>query len=111
MGAVLPGEKAQIRYGVENAGSVRIWPWMAGVTPSRKRCLEVFPAHTTYYAILAEGYDGRVVTRSLTLPVETQPAAPAPELHFAFLPRDMNDDLGFPRAENPWRTRRPRPRT
>jgi hypothetical protein len=111
VGAIFRGEKAQICYGVENARSVRILPWMAGVTPSPRRCLEVFPNHTTHYTILAEGYDGRVVMRSLTLPVETEPAAPAPVLHFAFFPREMNYNLGFPRVENLWRTQQPRPKT
>jgi hypothetical protein len=111
VGAVLPGEKAMICYGVENARSVRISPWMAGVTPYPKRCLEVFPDHTTHYTILAEGYDGGVVTRSLTLPVEAEPPAPAPVLHFASSPREMHYNLGFNRVENLWRSRQPRPKT
>ena len=100
VGAVLPGERALICYGVENAKRVRISPWMAGVTPSLKRCLEVFPDHTTHYTILAEGYDGGVVTRSLTLPVEAEPPAPAPVLDFAYSPREMHHDPGFHRVEN-----------
>jgi hypothetical protein len=110
-GAVLPGERALICYGVENARTVRISPWMDRVTPSFKRCLEVFPEHTTHYTILAEGYDGRVVTRSLTLPVTVEPAAPAPVLHFAFLPCEMHYNLGFHRVENLWRFRQTRPTT
>ena len=43
IGTVLPGQKALICYGVENTKTVRISPWMAGVTPSLRRCLEVFP--------------------------------------------------------------------
>ena len=110
-GTVLPGEGAMICYGVENAKSVRISPWMAGVTPSLKRCLEVFPDHTTHYTILAEGYDGGVVTRSLTLPVAAEPPAPAPILDFAFSPRAMQYGLGFHRVENLWRARQARPKT
>jgi hypothetical protein len=86
VGTVLPGQKAMLCYGVENAKSVRISPWMTGVTPSPKRCLEVFPDHTTHYTILAEGYDGVVVTRSLTLPVAAEPPAPEPIIDFAFSP-------------------------
>lgn len=94
-GTVQPGEKALICYGVANARSVRILPWMAGVTPSLKRCLEVSPDHTTHYTIMAEGYDGGVVTRSLTLPVEAEPPAPAPVLEFAFSPGEMHYNLGI----------------
>ena len=111
VGAVLPGEKALICYGVENARHVRISPWMAGVTPSLKRCLEVFPDHTTHYTILAEGYDGGVVTRSLTLPVAAEPTAPDPVLDFASSPREMHYNLGFHRVENLWPARQPRPKT
>jgi hypothetical protein len=111
VGAVAPGEKALICYGVENARFVRISPWMAGVTPALKRCLEVSPDRTTHYMILAEGYDGGVVVRSLILPVEAEPQAPAPVLDFAFSPREMHYNLGFYRVENLWRSRQPRPRT
>jgi len=100
VGAVLPGEKALICYGVENARSVRISPWMAGVIPSPNRCLEVFPDHTTHYTILAEGYDGGVVARSLILPVEAEPPGPAPLLDFASSARENS---GFHRVENLWR--------
>ena len=105
-GAILRGEKALICYGVENARSVRISPWMAGVIPSPNRCLEVFPDHTTHYTILAEGYDGGVVARSLILPVEAEPARPAPIFDFAFSAREMHYNLGFP-----WRSRQPSPKT
>ena len=111
VGAVLPGEKALICYGVQNARHVRISPWMAGVTPSPKRCLEVSPNHTTHYTILAEGYDGGVVTRSLTLPVEAEPPARAPVLEFAFSPGEMHYNLGFDGVENLWRTRQRQPKT
>jgi hypothetical protein len=111
VGAVLPGEKALICYGVENTRNVRILPWMAGVTPSLKRCLEVFPNHTTHYTILAEGYDGGVVTRSLMLPVETERPAPAAVLEFAFSPRETHYNWGFHRVEALWRTRQWHPKT
>jgi hypothetical protein len=111
VGTVLPGQKALICYGVENTKAVRISPWMAGVTPSLKRCLEVFPDHTTHYTILAEGYDGGVVTRSLTLPVAAEPTAPDPVLDFASSPREMHYNLGFHRVENLWPARQPRPKT
>jgi hypothetical protein len=110
-GTVQPGEKATLCYGVENAKSVRISPWMAGVTPSPKRCLDVFPDHTTHYTILAEGYDGGVVTRSLTLPVEAEPEPPPPVLHFAFSRREMHYNLGFQPVEDLWQAQPARPKT
>ena len=70
----MPGEKAQLCYGVENAKAVRISPSLDAVTPAANRCLEIVPEHTTHYTILAEGYDGHVVTRVITLVVETMPA-------------------------------------
>jgi hypothetical protein len=73
VGALLPGETAQLCYGVENAKSVRISPWVTGVAPSARRCLPVVPERTTHYTIVAEGYDGAIATRSLTLPVEPPP--------------------------------------
>ncbi len=77
VGTVSPGGKAVLCYGVENAKSVRISPLLPGVYPSLSHCLEVFPEHTTHYTILAEGFDGAVATRSLTLPVKNSDAPPA----------------------------------
>ncbi|MGD0500741.1 MAG: hypothetical protein ABSC23_20180 [Bryobacteraceae bacterium] len=74
VGALAPGQTAQLCYGVENAKSVRISPWVTGVAPSASRCLEVVPERTTHYTIMAEGYDGAIAMRSLTLPVEPPPA-------------------------------------
>src|SRR5580704_11185620 len=73
-GSLAPGDKAQLCYGVENAKSVRIAPSIVPVTPAANRCLDIVPDRTTHYTILAEGFDGNVVNRSLTLVVETEPA-------------------------------------
>ncbi len=83
VGTLTAGEKAQLCYGVENAKSVRISPMLPGVFPATSRCLEIVPEHTTHYMILAEGYDGNVATRSFTLPVQADPAAPPQLLDFA----------------------------
>ncbi len=72
-GAVLPGQTARLCYGVEHAKSVRISPLLAEAYPSTRHCLDVVQQHTTHYTILAEGYDGAVATRSLTIPVATPP--------------------------------------
>jgi hypothetical protein len=84
-GAILPGETAMLCYGVENAKSVRISPMLRGVYPSPNRCLEIVPEHTTHYTLLAEGYDGTVDARSLTLPVQAAPSAGAQALDIALL--------------------------
>ena len=110
VGAILPGEKAVLCYGVENAKSVHISPLLPGVFPSIRHCLDVFPEHTTHYTNLAEGYDGAVATRSLTLPVEVSP--PPPRIfHFAFSRRELHYNLDFTRTENVWRLRPRRLRT
>jgi hypothetical protein len=46
------------------------------------RCFEVVPEHTTHYTLMAEGFDGTVAARSLTLPVQNLPAN-SPDLQYA----------------------------
>jgi hypothetical protein len=72
-GSLMRGDKAQLCYGVANAKSVRISPSLEPVAPAANRCLDIVPEHTTHYTILAEGFDGNVVTRVITLVVETAP--------------------------------------
>jgi hypothetical protein len=85
VGAVAPGETAQLCYGVENAKSVWISPGVPDVYPSPGHCLNVVPDHTTHYTMLAEGFDGAVAVRSLTLPVATVPPQPSSAVNFALL--------------------------
>ena len=73
VGRLLPGEKALLCYGVENARTVRIAPALPNVYPAHSRCVEIVPQQTTHYTILAEGFDGRVATQSFTLPVVDVP--------------------------------------
>jgi hypothetical protein len=73
-GSIAPGGKAQLCYGVENAKAVRLSPSVATILPVANRCLEIVPERTTHYTILAEGFDGNVVTRFFTLVVESAPA-------------------------------------
>jgi hypothetical protein len=72
-GSIALGDKAKLCYGVANAKSVRISPSSEPVEPSANRCLEIVPDRTTHYTILAEGFDGHVVTRVITLVVEAVP--------------------------------------
>ena len=80
VGALTPGQSAQLCYSVVNAKSVRISP-MQTASPSQSTCLDVVPEHTTHYTLLAEGYDGMVATRSFTLSVQR---IPAPAAHFQY---------------------------
>lgn len=82
-GSIALGDKAKLCYGVENAKSVHISPEIAQVLPTFNRCLEIVPDHTTYYTILAEGFDGKFDIRRLALVVETAPAPPKDRLNFA----------------------------
>ena len=69
-GSITRGDKAQLCYGVANAKSVRISPSLEPVAPAANRCVEIVPQRTTHYTILAEGFDGDVVSKVITLVVE-----------------------------------------
>lgn len=83
VGMLTQGDKALLCYGVENAKTVRISPTIDNVYPALNHCLEIGPEHTTHYIIVAEGYDGRVATKSFTLPVQGIPAAPRRSVNYA----------------------------
>ena len=85
-GSIGVGDKAQLCYGVENAKSVRISPAVAKILPGGNRCLDIAPDHTTHYIILAEGFDGSMDTKPLTLVVEAAPAPPKERADLAALP-------------------------
>lgn len=85
-GTVSVGDKALLCYGVENAKAIRISPPVETIAPALSRCVEIAPDHTTHYTLLAEGYDGTVVTQSFTLNVQKAPLAPPQILHFAAQP-------------------------
>src|SRR5664279_2409960 len=82
VGALAPGQTAQLCYSVENARLVRISP-MQSAWPAQDRCFDVVPEHTTHYTLLAEGFDGTVATRSFTLSVLSLPVARPPGLQYA----------------------------
>jgi hypothetical protein len=86
VGALFPGERAQLCYSVENAKVIRISPAVDSAYPSLGRCLEIHPDHTTHYTLQAEGFDGAVAVRSITLPVQDRPWGPQPALHVAWDP-------------------------
>jgi hypothetical protein len=102
VGTLTLGEKALLCYGVENAKTVRISPIVQGVYPAHSHCLEIVPEHTTHYTILAEGYDGGVVTRSFTLMVHAAPAATPPNQNYAkYLTPDRTPSLAPPLPLSP----------
>jgi hypothetical protein len=82
VGTLAPGQTAQLCYSVQNARLVRISP-MQSAWRALDRCFEVVPEHTTHYTLMAEGFDGTVAARSLTLPVQRLPAANSPDLQYA----------------------------
>jgi len=83
VGTLAPVGKAQLCYSVENAKAIRISPMLESAYPSLGRCIEIYPEHTTHYTLQAEGFDGTVAMRSITLPVQDFPGAPAPVQHRA----------------------------
>jgi hypothetical protein len=82
-GSVPLGEKALLCYGVENARSISLSPPVERIAPALSRCVEIAPDHTTHYTLLAEGYDGTVVSQSFTVSVQKATPAPPQILHFA----------------------------
>jgi hypothetical protein len=83
VGTLVPGEKALLCYGVENAKAVHISPMLQGVYPTHRHCLEIVPEHTTHYTLQAVGYDGTVAIRSFTLAVQEAPSSPPEFLNIA----------------------------
>ena len=69
-GAIVPGGKAQLCYGVVNAKEVRLDPPVEKVWPSMSRCFDVAPARTTHYTLTAEGADHKAATASLDITVQ-----------------------------------------
>lgn len=85
VGTLAPGQKAKLCYSVQNAKMIRISPIAESAYPSLDRCIEIYPEHTTHYTLHAEGFDGTVAMRSITLPVHDQPGAPKPVQHRALV--------------------------
>ena len=83
VGTLVPGEKALLCYGVENAKAVHISPMLQGVYPTHRHCLEIVPEHTTHYTLQAVGYDGTVAIRSFTLAVQEAPRSTPGFLNYA----------------------------
>jgi hypothetical protein len=63
------GETAQICYGVANAKTVTLEPQSSKVWPSHNLCVDVKPAKTTTYTLVATGADGKNVSQQVTVEV------------------------------------------
>ena len=85
VGTLAPGQTARLCYSVVNARLVRISP-IESAWRAQDRCFDVVPEHTTHYTLMAEGFDGKVVTRSLTLSVQPLPSPRAGVLQYAARP-------------------------
>ena len=57
-----------ICYGVANAKTVRIVPYVEDLKPSLSRCLEVHPEKQTKYTLTAEDRAGHTVEQSIVMP-------------------------------------------
>lgn len=82
-GIIVPGQHAQLCYGVENARKIRISPAVDSAYVSRSHCVEIYPEHTTHYTLQAEGFDGTTAMRSITLDVEDRRSIAGPVVNYA----------------------------
>jgi hypothetical protein len=89
-GAVNQGESALLCYGVANARAVRILPFVPGVAPSSSHCVKDSPTRTTHHTLMAEGFDGSVAARSLTLQVLTEQPDSDLRLYVASLTSELH---------------------
>ncbi|MGB6945475.1 MAG: hypothetical protein WBE37_23965 [Bryobacteraceae bacterium] len=67
--AVRRGEHGMICYGVYGAKSVRIEPPVEKLQPALAHCLQVSPAVTTEYKLVAQDGTGHTTTKELTIQV------------------------------------------
>jgi hypothetical protein len=59
-----------ICYGVANAKSVRIEPFVESITPSLSRCIKASPTKTTEYTLTADDAAGHTVSRTIVVKVQ-----------------------------------------
>lgn len=64
------GQPGLLCYGVSNSKSVRMEPSVDGVGPAISRCVEIRPAASTEYKIIATDDKGREVSQSLQVQVQ-----------------------------------------
>ena len=69
-GVIRRGQHADLCYGVNGARSLRLEPPVAELHPSLSRCVQVAPAKTTRYQLVADDGRGHTATQSFTLQVQ-----------------------------------------
>ena len=74
---VARGDSVKLCYGVEDAASVRIEPLVEQIKPGYNRCIDVTPARTTTYRLVAEGVNGGTLSESVTVEVVAASQTPA----------------------------------
>ena len=68
-GAIRRGEHANLCYGVNGAKSVRIEPLTEELHPAVSYCLQVSPASSTSYTLIAEDAQGHTAKQSFVIQV------------------------------------------
>ena len=69
-GIVRHGGQTTLCYGVSNAKTVQIEPYVDRVWPALNRCMTVSPAKETRYTLTASDPHGKSVTASLVVQVQ-----------------------------------------
>lgn len=68
-GAIRPGDKATVCYGVQDAAAVQLDPPVVSVWPSPTRCFDVSPRRDTQYKLTAQDARGHTESADFTLHV------------------------------------------
>jgi len=66
-GAIHPGERASLCYGVTGATSVRMEPAIEDLHPALTYCMQVSPAKDTEYKLIAEDDAGHTTSSAVTI--------------------------------------------
>jgi hypothetical protein len=69
-GIVRRGESVQLCYGVANAKTVKLEPQPNPVWPSYSRCVDVTPARTTTYTLIAQDAAGNTKSQAVEVKVQ-----------------------------------------
>jgi len=69
-GAIHRGQHVSLCYGLSNAASAAIEPFIGSTKPALSRCLDVTPRRTTTYTLTAKNTKGGTITASATVTVK-----------------------------------------
>jgi hypothetical protein len=79
---IAPGSDTLLCYGTQDAVAIRIVPGVEAVNPSLARCIEVSPARTTTYTLVAANAKGARASAVTTIRVDPREAPPPPLIEF-----------------------------